>query len=82
MNRYLRINPLPFLSFAVLLLHITEGGKIPYVDSRGLLLERGFEVTSALGTTGLTTGLTPTPMPAGKCVTIQVGPENWPDHCL
>ena len=56
------------LVFAVLLLHITEGGEIPHVDSRGLLLEIGFEVTSALGTVGLTTGLTPTLTSAGKWI--------------
>ena len=56
------------LVFAILLLNITEGGEIPHVDSRGLLLEIGFEVTSALGTTGLSTGLTPTLTPAGKCI--------------
>jgi trk system potassium uptake protein TrkH len=56
------------LVFSVLLLHITEGGEIPHVDSRGLLLEIGFEVTSALGTVGLTTGLTPTLTSAGKCI--------------
>ena len=54
--------------FAILLLNITEGGEVPHVDSRGLLLEIGFEVTSALGTTGLSTGLTPTLTPAGKCI--------------
>ena len=57
-----------FLSFAVFLLNITEGGDVPHVESRGLLLEIGFEVASALGTTGLTTGLTPSLTPAGKCI--------------
>jgi trk system potassium uptake protein TrkH len=56
------------LVFAILLLHMTEGGEVPHVDSRGLLLEIGFEVSSALGTTGLSTGLTPTLTPAGKCI--------------
>jgi trk system potassium uptake protein TrkH len=53
---------------AVLLLHITEGGDIPHTDSRGLLLEIGFEVTSALGTAGLSTGLTPLLSVPGKCI--------------
>ncbi len=53
---------------AVLLLHITEGGDIPHEGSRGLLLEIGFEVTSALGTAGLSTGLTSSLSTAGKCI--------------
>ena len=53
---------------AVFLLHITEGGSIPHAGSRGLLLEIAFEVTSALGTAGLTTGLTAGLSGAGKFV--------------
>ena len=53
---------------AVFLLHITEGGSIPHAGSRGFLLEIAFEVTSALGTAGLTTGLTAGLSGAGKLV--------------
>ncbi len=53
---------------AVLLLHITEGGDLPHAGSRGLLLEIGFEVTSALGTAGLSTGLTSVLTVPGKCI--------------
>ncbi len=64
----LTLYTLLLVSFAVLLLHITEGGDIPHAGSRGLLLEIGFEVTSALGTTGLSTGLTPLLTLPGKCI--------------
>jgi trk system potassium uptake protein TrkH len=64
----LTLYSLLLVAFAVLLLHITEGGDIPHAGSRGLLLEIGFEVTSALGTAGLSTGLTPILSLPGKCI--------------
>ena len=64
----LTLYSLLLIAFAVLLLHITEGGEVPHAGSRGLLLEIGFEVTSALGTAGLSTGLTPSLTVVGKCI--------------
>jgi trk system potassium uptake protein TrkH len=64
----LALYSLLLVSFAVLLLHITEGGDLPHAGSRGLLLEIGFEVTSALGTAGLSTGLTSVLTVPGKCI--------------
>jgi len=45
---------------------ITEYGYVPYKASRGSFLEMLFEVTSAFGTVGLSTGLTPSLTSAGK----------------
>ncbi len=56
------------IALAVLILLVTEGGDIPHGASRGLFLEVAFEVVSALGTTGLSTGLTPGLTGAGKCI--------------
>jgi trk system potassium uptake protein TrkH len=64
----LTLYTLLLVAVAVLLLHITEGGDIPHEGSRGLLLEIGFEVTSALGTAGLSTGLTGNLSIIGKCI--------------
>ena len=64
----LTLYSLLLVSFAVLLLHITEGGDLPHAGNRGLLLEIGFEVTSALGTAGLSTGLTSVLTVPGKCI--------------
>lgn len=64
----LTLYTLLLVAIAVLLLHITEGGDIPHEGSRGLLLEIGFEVTSALGTAGLSTGLTSSLSAAGKII--------------
>ncbi|MDD2219740.1 MAG: potassium transporter TrkG [Desulfoplanes sp.] len=44
---------------ATLLLSITEGGNLPHPEMRGQFLEILFEVISAFGTVGLSTGLTP-----------------------
>ena len=55
------------IALAVLVLLVTEGGDVPHSASRGLLLDIAFEVVSAFGTTGLSTGLTPGLTVAGKC---------------
>ncbi|WP_461834753.1 TrkH family potassium uptake protein [Desulfothermus sp.] len=55
---------------AVMLLNITEGGDVPHVFTRGLFLEVLFEATSAFGTVGLSTGLTPHLSLAGKLIII------------
>jgi len=44
--------------FSILLLDITEGGDIPHMQARGRFMEIVFEVVSAFGTVGLSTGLT------------------------
>ena len=51
-----------------LLLSISEGGDTPHRMLRGQFLEILFEVVSAFGTVGLSTGLTSTLTPFGKCV--------------
>ncbi|MGE4552278.1 MAG: TrkH family potassium uptake protein, partial [Desulfovibrionaceae bacterium] len=43
---------------ATLILTVTEGGDIPHPEARGQLLDVLFEVVSAFGTVGLSTGLT------------------------
>jgi trk system potassium uptake protein TrkH len=43
---------------ALLILSATEGGDIPHPRARGLFLETLFEVVSAIGTAGLSAGLT------------------------
>lgn len=53
---------------AVLLLCFTEGAVAPHVESGGRFLEILFEVVSAFGTVGLSTGITPDLTPAGKLV--------------
>ncbi len=45
---------------------ITEGGATPYHEAAGRYLELCFETVSALGTVGLSTGVTPNLSPAGK----------------
>ncbi len=55
---------------ACMILNITEGGDVPHFHARGLFLEILFEVTSAFGTVGLSTGLTPTLSFLGKWVII------------
>ncbi|MBF0429445.1 MAG: hypothetical protein HQL94_11030 [Magnetococcales bacterium] len=53
------------------LLHITEGGGVPFNATQGnTFLAYLFETVSALGTVGLTTGLTPNLTVAGKLVII------------
>jgi len=53
---------------SVLLLCFTEGAVAPHVEAGGRFLEILFEVVSAFGTVGLTTGITPHLTPAGKLV--------------
>lgn len=55
---------------ATLVLNITEGGDIPHIQARGKFLESLFEVISAYGTVGLSTGMTGSLTPVGKCVII------------
>jgi len=54
----------------VILLQITEYAGQPHTAVRGLFLGHLFEVVSALGTVGLSTGVTPTLSAAGKGVII------------
>jgi len=64
------------VAVATLLLQITELSGISYAESRGKFLEILFEVVSAFGTVGLSTGLTGTLSPAGKivlCATMFIG---------
>ncbi len=56
--------------FATILLNITEGWGASHPTIRGLFLDSLFEVTSAFGTVGLTTGLTPKLSFVGKCIII------------
>ncbi len=55
---------------ATLLLSISEGGETPHRMLRGQFLEILFEVASAFGTVGLSTGLTPTLSAFGKGMII------------
>jgi len=57
---------------AILLLNITELGAIPHDRTRGFFLEIVFEVFSAFGTVGLSTGLTPQLTPYGKIIVAVV----------
>ncbi|MCK9295564.1 MAG: ATPase [Desulfobulbaceae bacterium] len=57
---------------ATILLNITEGGGASHQDIGGLFLDALFEATSAFGTVGLTTGLTPKLSMAGKCIVIML----------
>ncbi len=54
----------------MLLLQLTEFGAMPHAESRGFFLGHLFEVVSAIGTVGLSTGLTPYFTPSGHCVLI------------
>ena len=51
---------------------MTEIGEIPHPESRGKFLELFFEVTSAFGTVGLSTGLTGGLSGLGKIVLTMV----------
>jgi trk system potassium uptake protein TrkH len=53
---------------AVLLMCFTEGAVAPHEESGGRFLEILFEVVSAFGTVGLSTGITPTLSPSGKII--------------
>ena len=59
-----------FVGAAALVLNVTETGGIPHSMARTQFLDILFEVISAFGTVGLSTGLTPTLTPAGKVVVI------------
>lgn len=59
-----------FVFVAVILLSVTEGGDTPHHLVRGQFLEILFEVVSAYGTVGLSTGLTPHLSVLGKMVLI------------
>jgi trk system potassium uptake protein TrkH len=52
----------------ILLLNITELGDVSHINSRGKFLEICFEVISAFGTVGLSTGITPTLTVLGKLI--------------
>jgi len=56
------------VALAVLILNITEGGDLPHPLARGLSLQILFEVVSAFGTVGLSTGITPQLTLSGKSV--------------
>lgn len=53
---------------SVLVLCFTEGAVAPHVESGGRFLEILFEVVSAFGTVGLSTGITPNLSTSGKLV--------------
>ena len=55
---------------ATLMLCISEGGDLPHTQLRGQFLEILFEVASAFGTVGLSTGITATLSDFGKSVLI------------
>ena len=55
---------------AVFLLDFTEGGDMPHIQVRGQFLEILFEVVSAFGTVGLSTGLTSALSEPGKWIII------------
>ncbi|WP_462324331.1 TrkH family potassium uptake protein [Desulfoplanes sp.] len=55
---------------ATVVLSISEGGELPHLRLRGQVVGILFEVVSAFGTVGLSTGLTPTLTPVGKWVII------------
>jgi len=61
LTRALSVTILSFLliTAALMLLMMTELGEVPHDESRGKFLELAFEATSAFGTVGLSTGLTP-----------------------
>jgi len=64
------ITSLIIVIFATLLLTITEGGDALHRAARGSFLELLFEVVSAYGTVGLSTGVTATLTSMGKVVLI------------
>lgn len=57
---------------ATMALNVTEGGDVPHPQVRGAFLDLLFEVVSAFGTVGLSTGLTPHLSSVGKSVIILV----------
>ncbi len=68
----LTIFALGLVLVSVLLMCFTEGAVAPHVEAGGRFLEILFEVVSAFGTVGLTTGITPSLTPAGKLVIIML----------
>lgn len=58
------------IAMAIFILSISEIGSISHADSRGMFLEIAFEVVSAYGTAGISTGLTPQLSDFGKYVII------------
>jgi len=54
----------------VIILNISEGGDVPHIQARGGFLETMFEVISAYGTVGLSTGVTEGLTVLGKVVVI------------
>ena len=69
-NKALTLSVFAFLILVggTMVLCITEGGDVPHTQARGQFLEILFEVASAFGTVGLSTGLTPNLSAAGKTV--------------
>ncbi len=55
---------------AIFVLSLSETGAVPHTEARGKFLEIAFEVVSAYGTAGLSTGLTPQLSILGKYVII------------
>lgn len=53
---------------SVFILTVTEGANVPHQQARGKFIELFFEASSAFGTVGLSTGLTPRLSAPGKCV--------------
>jgi trk system potassium uptake protein TrkH len=60
------------ICLGIMLLLITEVGHVPHSQSRGLFLELYFEVVSAFGTVGLSTGITGSLAKMGKVVLSMV----------
>ncbi len=61
---------LVLIAVSTLILDFSEGGRVPHPQARGQFLEILFEVVSAFGTVGLSTGLTPGLSVVGKIVLI------------
>jgi trk system potassium uptake protein TrkH len=60
------------ICLGIMLLLITEIGQVPHAQSRGRFLELFFEVVSAFGTVGLSTGITGWLSEIGKIVLSMV----------
>ncbi len=72
MNRALSLMMISMviIILGVLLLQQVEIGRVPHFAARGQFLEILFEIVSAFGTVGLSTGLTPTLSTSGKWIVI------------
>ena len=55
-----------FIAVVTMVILNIEGGSAPHTQTRGMFLELLFEATSAFGTVGLSTGVTPRLEPASK----------------